>query len=220
MTAQKNSSAAKAGSTQKFTEIEDIKEDVVLLFGGNACLVIEIQATNFALLSKEEQDTKVFSYASLLNSLSFPIQIIVRNKKVDIASYLTHLNEQVKKLEEDAKQPKLLNYVKAYKEFVSELVKFTTVLDKKFYLSIPYTYLEKGPQAALKGEDFFLQAKTTLHTKAESLLGQIAKLSLRAKILQKEELIKLFYDLYNEEAEIPLNLEQTYEKTPIVMGQK
>ena len=63
-------------TTQKFTEIEDIIDNIVLLSSGNACLIIEVKATNFALLSKEEQDAKVFAYAALLNSLSFPIQIL------------------------------------------------------------------------------------------------------------------------------------------------
>lgn len=229
--AQKNNkSSIKAGSTQKFTEIEDIKEDIVLLSGGSACLVIEIQATNFALLSKEEQDMKVNSYASLLNSLSFPVQIIIRNKKVDIASYLTHLTERIKKIEEgilpsndplsETKQQRLLAYMKNYKEFVSELVKFNTVLDKKFYISISYSYLEKGPQINVKGNDFLTSAKATLHTKAESLLGQLLKLSVRAKILQKDDLVKLFYDVYNQESDTPLRLDTMYEKAPIVTGQK
>ena len=74
-------------STQKFTEIVDIIDNVVILEGGKACMIIEVTGTNFALLSQKEQDSKIFSYASLLNSLSFPLQILIRNKRVDISSY-------------------------------------------------------------------------------------------------------------------------------------
>ena len=71
-----------SGSTQRFIEVEDIQENIVMLRGGSACLVIEVQATNFALLSRDEQAGKIAAYAQLLNSLTFPIQILVRNKKV------------------------------------------------------------------------------------------------------------------------------------------
>ena len=63
-------------TTQKFTEIVDFADDIVLLEGGNACMIIEITASNFALLSKREQDSRIVSYAGMLNSLSFPIQIL------------------------------------------------------------------------------------------------------------------------------------------------
>ena len=83
-------------STQKFTEIVDFVDNTVIMEGGNACLIIEITASNFALLSKREQDSRIFSYASLLNSLSFPIQILIRNKRIDITSYLRELDEAIK----------------------------------------------------------------------------------------------------------------------------
>src|SRR5579872_4236805 len=84
------------GSTQAFTEILDIREDIVLMKGGNACLLIELQATNFALLSSEEQDAKVFGYAGLLNSLSFPVQIVIRSKQLNIMPYIASLGDAAK----------------------------------------------------------------------------------------------------------------------------
>src|SRR5437667_61365 len=89
--------ASKSGSTQKFIEIKDITDTVVVFNNNTACSVIEVTASNFALLSKQEQDAKIFSYASLLNSLSFPIQIIIKNKKVDISAYLKSLDQEIQK---------------------------------------------------------------------------------------------------------------------------
>lgn len=88
---------AHKSSTQQFTEIDDIVEDIVLLRNGSACTIIEITASNFALLSKRDQDTKIFSYAAFLNSLTFPVQILIRNKRVDVTSYLKLLEEQENK---------------------------------------------------------------------------------------------------------------------------
>lgn len=190
-------------TTQKFTEIQDIVDDVVILTGGSACLVIEVTATNFALLSAQEQDSKIYSYAALLNSLSFAIQILVRSKKLDITSYLKLLDIEAKKTPNQM----LAEQIRLYKDFIQELIKVNTVLDKKFYISIPFSYLEKGIGAAASSavnkkkfdEAAFIQnAKSALHSKAESLHSQLARLNLRARTLEKEELIKLFYEIYND----------------------
>lgn len=191
----------KRATTQKFIGIQNIEESVVILSNGSACSVIEVNATNFSLLSKEEQDTKIFSYASLLNSLSFPIQIIIRSRRLDITSYLRLLDTQA----EQSQNPALSSQIRLYRDFVKELVKVNTVLDKKFYITIPYSYLEKGVGAAKNNskktysskDEFINDAKAALHSKTESLLAQLARLNLRARTLEKEELVKLFYEIYN-----------------------
>lgn len=191
-------------STQRFTEIQDIADNIVVFEGASACLVVEIQAINFALLSVKEQEIKLFAYASLLNSLSFPIQILIRNKKVNISSYLKLLDLEIQKLSssqmDNKPSEKLITFIKKYRDFVSEMVKVNSVLDKKFYIVIPFSHLERGVKGVLKKEDFLNQAKAALHTKAESLLTQLGRLNLRAKTLEKEELIRLFYETYNQEA--------------------
>lgn len=198
-------------STQKFTEIEDIVENIVILSGQRACLVLEIQATNFSLLSAGEQQTKIYAYAQLLNSLSFPIQVLIRNKKIDISSYLKLLDLEVQKMSNE----KLAVFIKQYRDFVLEMIKVNVVLDKKFYLIISFSALEKGVKGILKKEDFKEQAKAALKTKADSLLNQLSRLSLGARILEKEELIRLFYEIYNEDSEIA-NQTQESIQTPII----
>src|SRR5258708_5194157 len=189
-------------STQKFIEIQDIRDNIVLLSGGDACMVMQVTATNFALLSKEEQDSKMYAYASLLNSLSFPVQVLVKSKRVQITPYLRSIEQEA----QQTANPKLASFIRQYKDFVEQLVTVTTVLDKQFFLIISYSALEGGIKAAsgsLKKRDvqqiteFFNQAKAALHTKADSLMGLIERLSLRAKILEQDELTKLFYDIYN-----------------------
>lgn len=188
-------------STQSFTEIVDIREDIVIMKGGNACLIIELQATNFALLSSEEQDAKVYGYAGLLNSLSFPVQVVIRSEKVDIIPYIASLSDAAQKTTNEKLQKDILKY----KEFVEKLVTSTTVLDKHFFLCISYTLLEEGVGSVTKlvgntdTEDFFIRAKAGLHTKAESLLSQIERMNLRARVIENEELVRVFHDFYNEQ---------------------
>lgn len=200
-------------STQKFTEIEDIKESVVTLDKGNACMIIEVQATNFALLSQEEQMAKISAYAAFLNSLSFPIQILIRNKKVNISSYVKLLEGELIK----SPNQKVTAYIEQYKYFIQELIKVNTVLEKTFYIVISYSSLEKGASGLLQKNDFFNQAKLALQTKADSVMNQLSRLSLKARVLNQEELIRLFYDIYNEEVGNSAQIEETF-NNPLVKG--
>lgn len=189
-------------STQKFTEIEDIVGNVVIFEGGNASLIIEITASNFSLLSKKEQDTKIYSYAALLNSLTFPIQILIRNKRIDITSYLKELDKE----ELATKNELLAQHIRLYREFVREMVRVNVVLNKSFYVVIPFSSLEAGLSGVKQSfgknqaekDAFVAAAQKALLAKAESVNQQLGRLSVTARVLEKEELIKLFYDIYND----------------------
>ncbi len=189
-------------STQKFTEIKDIIGNVVLLESGNACGIIEITASNFSLLSRAEQDAKIYSYASLLNSLTFPVQILIRNKRMDITSYTKQLDEQAQK----TTNALLSKQIELYRDFVQEMTKVNVVLSKQFYMVVPFSSLEMGAAATTQAvgkkggipDAFAAKAQEAIVAKAESLLGQLRKLSSSAKLLEKDELAKLFYEIYND----------------------
>jgi hypothetical protein len=212
--AQKN-----AAPSQRFIEIVDIIDDIVILAGGNACLIIEVKATNFSLLSIEEQGAKIFSYASLLNALSFSIQIVIRSKKLDVSNYLKLLDDEKTRAQSEA----LSKQIGLYRNFVQELVKVNTILDKKFYIVIPYSSLEKGIGGAketinLSQGNFITGAKAALHSKADAVHTQLNRLNLKAETLSKEKLTKLFYDIFNDES---INHQQTENVTkPIMTGRK
>lgn len=194
---------ANKASTQSFTEIKDIREDIVMFTDGTACLIIEAFATNFALLSQDEQNAQISAYSAFLNSLSFSTQILVLNKRVDITSYLTLLEGEIRK----PSNRHVSTYLEQYKEFVQQLVKQNTVLDKNFYVVIPYSGLEGGVSHALSSaakltpeENFFMNAKAALHTKADGMKAQLGRLNMQTKILHKEQIIELFHALYNPES--------------------
>lgn len=213
--------ALKLNSTQKFIEITDVYEDIVILTSGNACIIIEVEATNFDLQSPEEQDAKIYAYSALLNSLSFPIQIIARSKLVNIANYLESLDFEAKKTQ----NPALNKQILLYKNFVSELVKMNTVLDKKFYIVTSYSSLEKGVMGAQqtvsknKSDAFSLQAKSALHSKAEAIHAQLRRVGLKAETLQKDKIIKLFYDIFNDGVMDSVHLTE-HIKTGVVKGKE
>lgn len=83
-----------------------------------------------------------------------------------------------------------------------ELVKVNSILDKKIYIVVPYSGLEKGIIGATYavssgGGDFLTQAKAALASKAENILSQLARMGLKARILEKEEIIRIYHDVYN-----------------------
>jgi len=192
-------------STQEHLPIEDIKNNLVLLKDGSCCLVLEISAINFELLSQKEQEAMIFAYAALLNSLSFPIQILIRSQKKDVSQYLKFLDTQKEKIT----NPLLKNQLLKYKKFVQELVKTNQVLDKKFYVVIPFSVLELGAAQHVgtvigrkKGlpfaKEYILErAATNLEPKKDNLIKQFSRLGVKARQLTTKELVNLFFEIYN-----------------------
>ncbi len=195
---------AQKSSTQQFTEIDDIIDEVVLLKNGSACSIIEITASNFALLSKRDQDTKIFSYAAFLNSLTYPVQILIRNKRVDVTSYLKLLEEQ----EGKTTNPLLVRQIQLYRQFIHEMVKINVVLNKTFYVIVSYSPLEGGVAGvATSGKNIssrdahIMNAQKSLRSKTEAMHGQVRRFAMSTKTLEKKDLVKLFFEIFNESAE-------------------
>lgn len=193
-------------STQEHLDIEEIKDDLVILKDGSCCLVCQTTAVNFDLLSEKEQEATIFAYAALLNSLSFPIQILIRSQQKDVSGYLNLLANQEKKVLGE----KFRKQIRSYKDFVEKTVREKEVLDKKFYIIVPFSSLELGPSSVIskagkKGlpypiETILQKAKTSLYPKRDHLTRQFSRLGLGLKQLKTQELIKLFYNIYNPEA--------------------
>lgn len=189
-------------TTQGFTEIIDIVDDVVLLKNKKACMMIEVSSVNFFLLSADEQNARVYGYMSFVNSLSFAIQILIVSKKVDMKSYVDTLDGKIS----TTQHPQIKEHLVYYKEFIQELVKDEGILDKKIYVVIPYSYLEGGAKTVAqdakkpnKKLTFADQAKNTLLSKAGVVMSQIERMGLTPRRLSHEELIKVFYELLNDE---------------------
>lgn len=197
----KTTSTPIKATTQEFLEIEDIKEDLILLRDGSATLILETAAVNFGLLSEEEQDSLIYAYAALLNSLSFPLQVVILSKRMDISSYI----ELVTQTELEQTNPVMKERTKRYKEFILSIVKENKVLEKKFYICITFSSLELGVKGAFGqksklsySRDYILsRAKTSLFPKKDHLLRQLGRIGLKGRQLPTQELVELFYNIYN-----------------------
>ncbi len=194
-------------STQEQIPVADITQDMVIFKDGGAALVLESTSLNFGLLSELEQEAVIAGYAALLNSFTFPVQIVVRSQRKDISSYIAYL----KKAEKNIKNPKLLDMMKGYQNFILEAIRKKNVLSKKFYIVVPFSPLELGvtksfmATATRKGPLPFPKsyvinkAKTTLLPKRDHLMRQAGRLSIQLRQLDSDELVDLLYHIYNPE---------------------
>lgn len=200
-------------TTQQFIEIEDVTDDIVIYSDGSAALVIAVSAVNFGLLSEKEQEALIYAYAGLLNSLSFPVQLLIRSQHKDVTAYLRLLEEK----EKEQRSPKLAASIRGYRTYVESMVKEKEVLDKKFYIVIPFSALELGasPGVLLGGKKRGLpykksyvieRALTVLTPKRDHLLRLLARLGLHSHQLTTEQLAKLFFASYNPGVPVPASL--------------
>lgn len=197
----KPTSAPIKATTQEFLEIEDIRDDLLFLKDGSATIIIETAAVNFGLLAEEEQDSLIYAYASLLNSLSFPLQIVILSKRMDISSYI----ELVSRKETEQSNPVMKERLQKYREFILSIVKENKVLEKKFYICITFSALELGVKGAFGqkskmsfSKDYIIsRAKTSLFPKRDHLLRQLGRIGLKGRQLPTQELVEIFYNIYN-----------------------
>ena len=198
------------GSTQDHLEIADIRDDLVVLKDGSVSLLVRVSAVNFGLLSEMEQEAIIFAYANLLNSLNFSIQIVIRSQQKDISHYVSLLEKE----QERQLNPLIKEQIKKYREFITTTVKENNVLDKKFYIVIPFSSLELGVTQTAGGlinlrkkkglpmpaADILAKAKLSLYPKRDHIMRQLGRLGLRAKQMTTSELIEIFYEIYNRPA--------------------
>ena len=188
-------------STQDHLDIEDITENLIILKSGSVAMILTTSAVNFDILSEAEQDATIYAYAAFLNSLSFPLQVLIRSKKADITAYYHHLEESV----QNQPNPDLKRQIQKYMEFIQSTVQQKTVLDKQFYFIITFSPLELGlrglgKQSSSKYKskaDLVKDAQVNLVPKRDHTIKQAARLGLSARQLSTKELIELFYDIYN-----------------------
>jgi hypothetical protein len=199
-----------SSTTQQYLDIHDITNDLVVMKDGTTSLILSVDAMNFGLLAEEEQDSIIYAYAGLLNSLNYPIQILVRSQTKDVTSYLRRLQEQ----ENATASPEKRSRIMRYREFVSNLIHERNVLDKKFYVVIPAGPLELGllsAQSVIPGQKTFdvtqversvllEKARNILEPKRDHLISQFARIGLYSRQLATQEIIQLFYLSYNPEA--------------------
>ncbi|MDP3769424.1 MAG: hypothetical protein U1A25_03190 [Candidatus Sungbacteria bacterium] len=195
-------------SAKKFLAIDTIREDVIVLKQGGLRVVLMCSSLNFALKSTDEQDAIIFQYQNFLNSLDFPVQFVINSRKLNISPYIDSLRSRQK--DEDNELLKI--QINEYIDFISSFVETTNIMSKTFYVVVPFTpsvFEKKGFGSGLfnilsfksapteSDAGPFEEQKNQLWQRVDSVITGLRRFGIRSAPLNTEELIELFYGLYN-----------------------
>lgn len=194
-------------ATQKYLDIAEIRDNCVVLKDGTLRTVVLVSSINFALKSEDEQNAIISAYVSFLNSLEYPLQIVIQSRKLDIEGYLARLG----KAEKEQPNELLRLQIADYRQYVGELVSMGDIMSKKFYVIIPYNPLSdkrKGffsrlqevfsPGLIMKLSDAkFKERQKDLLQRTEHVIMGLSGIGLAAMALDTQSLIELYYNTYN-----------------------
>ena len=82
-------------STQKFLELDQVKQGVVVLKNKGLKGILMASSLNFALKSEEEQNAIIYQFQNFLNSLDFSIEIVTQSRRLNITGYLDKLKKHL-----------------------------------------------------------------------------------------------------------------------------
>jgi type IV secretory pathway VirB4 component len=203
-------------NTQDIVDIENIRDKTVVLKDGSLRQIVMVDGINFALKSEAEQNVITMAYQNFINSIDFPIQIVVHSRKINIEKYLENLAEY----EEKETSPILKNQAEEYREFVRDFVEKNPIMEKVFLVVVPFTPVSLAAEAGgviSKFLPFFGQKKDTeeqkrseeekerafreslaqLEQRTNQVLEGLLAIGLDSKVLDDNELVELFYNFYN-----------------------
>jgi type IV secretory pathway VirB4 component len=220
-------------STQNTLLLSEIRDNMVIMADGTFRAVVACRSINFDLMSSKEREGVEFSYQNFLNSLNFPIQILIRSQRVDIGPYIDRL-ETIRRAQDNM----LLNVLMDdYINFIDSLSQEANIMDKSFFIAIPYYPLgdldslkdqAKGffgkilskPKTSITKIDTatYEKAKTEITNRVDSVVAGLFQLGVQAVQLETKKLGELYYNVYNPDTAVrePLgdfdNITATYIK--------
>lgn len=204
---KKKNKKAKRPATKTHLPIAEIKEGMVVLKDGTTRAVLLTSSINFALKSEDEQNALISSYVGFLNSIDFPLQIVVQSRRLQIRPYL----EELGKIEAEQKNELLRIQIADYRAFVKELVDIGQIMTKRYYVVVPYDPLSNTkksfwsrikdvlrPMASIRlKEDRFRQRKEELDTRVRQVISGLSSVGVTAVQLDTQALIELYYSTFN-----------------------
>ena len=202
-------------STQNSLQIAEIRDGIVIMNDGSFRSVVMVKSINFDLMSPQEREAVEFSYQGFLNSLYFPVQILVRSQKVDLGPYI----EKLDKIRTEHDNMLLALLMEDYINYMDQLSQQTNIMDKKFYVVVPFfttadlqstisqskgfvkslgkMFGNKPENQVTINEADLAKAKDELRNRVQAILGGLMQCGIQGLPLDTQELIELYYDSYN-----------------------
>ncbi len=203
-------------STQNTLQVAEVRDGIVIMNDGSFRSVLMLRSINFDLMSPQERESVEYAYQGFLNSLYFPIQILVRSRKVDIRPYI----EKLDKIRSEHDNMLLALLMEDYIDFMGNIAMQTNIMDKQFYIVVPFIPEGLEAQKAIEASKNFMNnllgafkksqeqhvtineadleaAKTELRNRVQAVLAGLLQTGVQGLPLDTQELIELFYDTYN-----------------------
>ena len=200
---------SKKANTQRYVPISEIRNDTVVLKNGGLRAVLGVEPLNFNLKSETEQEGIIAGYQSFINTLTFPVQIIIRSTKVNIAPYIDQIRDKAKKQDNKLLKDQTI----AYALFIENLVEVADIMQKRFYIIIPqddrppkqnnlaqflnWMNIDDSAAKVSKKNRRFHQRSILLRDRINLVESGLHNVGLISKRLSTRELIELYYEMYN-----------------------
>ncbi|MDD5751066.1 MAG: hypothetical protein PHS73_00925 [Candidatus Peribacteraceae bacterium] len=207
-TIRKRASALKA-ATQRFLPIAEVRNDTVVLKNGGLRAVISVESINFNLKSETEQKGIIAGYQGFVNTIDFPVQIVIRSTKINIDPYIDTLREKAKQQQSEL----LRDQTTSYADFIERIVEAADIMQKRFYVIVPLdeTPEKKSPfsaffnwmgiddssSKAIKRHQQFERRASPLKDRVNLVETGLRNIGLVTHRLTTRELIELYYHAYN-----------------------
>lgn len=196
-----------APSTISHLPFSEIRNDSLIMKDGTLRAVLLVSSVNFFLKSEDEQQAIIQGYNQLLNTFDFPVQIVVQSRQFDISHYIEALEKKEKTQTNDLLRLQMTDY----RQFISELVGLGQIMDKKFYVVVPYNPASDSKRGFFKQigsvftaasevslhEEQFLKRKHFLDQRVDTLMGAFTSMGLNSARLDTQALIEMLYTMYN-----------------------
>lgn len=175
----------KLRKTTDFLDIEDIKEGVIILKGNRYRTVITADPINFALLTPAEQNALEDAFASLLLSITFPVQILSLTQRVNLSDSIQAFRANRNRIPE------------TMREYEIELEKFlsfhaeNTMINRN-YLIITYDDTENN----------YTKARGEISRRIQLVMEGLMKCGLNPRLLDTNEIIDLIHEMLNPATKI------------------
>jgi hypothetical protein len=172
--------------------------------------VLKVNSINFNLKSEVEQQGIIAGYQSFMNTLIFPIQVLIRSTKLNIDPYIQSIKDRA----DHQISPLLKEQTLDYADFMEKLVDIADIMQKNYYIVVPVDAPAKVKRGLLQR---FLEWMNVDDTRGKALqrshdfkaYGRILRdrvtlvqsgmenVGLTIRRLKTDELVQLFYSIYN-----------------------
>ena len=204
-------------STQATLLISELRDNVVIMKDGSFRAVIACRSINFDLMSDVEREAVEYSYQNFLNSLKFTTQILVRSQRVDIAPYIEKLNT-IRRNNDNMLLGVLMD---DYISFIDILSQEANIMDKSFFIVIPYYTSPDAEKVIQQTKNFFKsfskskiapvtqidratydKALTELSNRVDSVISGLFQIGIQSVRLNTRELAELYYNFNNPDTAV------------------